>query len=102
MQIKKKGKKMFGFNNIKKKFFKKAEKISKKGGGASPKNKVLINYILTHLSKNNLTPEDLEKELKEGKGKNIINVLAKGKNLDQFFKEVLTEVKKEYYKKEKK
>jgi len=89
---------MFG---IKKKLVKKANKIARKGGGASPQNKILIKYVLNYLEENDMTPEEFEKELKEGKGKAIIKVLTKGKSIDAFLNGLFVEIKKEYYKKQK-
>jgi len=89
---------MFG---IRKKLMKKANKIAQKGGGATPKNKVLIKYVLNYLKENDMTPEEFEKELREGKGKTIINVLTKGKSIDDFLNGLFVEIKKEYYKKQK-
>ena len=89
---------MFG---IKKKLVKKAKKIAQKGGGASPKNKILISYILNYLEQNQMTPEEFEEELRSGKGKFIIGMIAKGKNLESFLNGLFVEIKKEYYKKQK-
>lgn len=87
---------MFG---IKKKFIKKAKKIIQKGEGASPKNKALINYVLNYLKQNQMTPENFEKELRKGKGKLILKMITKGKNIDAFLNGLFVEIKKEYHKK---
>jgi len=83
------------------KVYKQAKKIAKKGG-ASPKNKLLIKIILDFLENRDMKPEDLEREIKEGKGKKIFSILGVRNRLNNFLDNLMEEVKKEYYKNNKK
>jgi hypothetical protein len=86
---------MFGFlpnGNL----FKVIQEIVRQGG-ASPKNKKLIGLVVDFLKEKNMTPEEFEKELKEGKGVNVFRMLfKKKKNNNDFIEILMREVKNAY------
>jgi hypothetical protein len=78
--------------------FKIVQEIARQGG-AIPKNKKLISLIVDFLKEKNMTPEEFEKELKEGKGVNIFKMFfKKKKNNDKFIETLMQEVKNAYNK----